>query len=398
MDENSLTLAQCKKIIIFLMDQINKKDELIAELQKQSSQLTASLFDIQARNNLQSLAQTTKKGENNKIQMTFKECSDLWLEEYARKNHRGTTLYAEEILARRVVSVLGNTNISEFTSDDLQKYINKLAENGANITNGNPLSRKTIKHHLTYLHNIFNFAEFKKFISYNPCEKLYIPKIDGNGQTMQSKTIEIYSLDEAKDLLKMLAKAPFKYQIFFTLAIYTGLRRSELLGLEWKDIDFVNNRIRIQRTSNYTKIKGIYTDVTKTKKSARTVDIPPELSKLLKLYQNAQSNELKKNAEKGITIVKSDRLFVKKDGSPMNPATPYSWLKRTCQRRNFKFYGVHTFRHLNASLQISAGVDTVSVAAVLGHSTPSTTLNIYSHCFDDAAEKACNAVSAALKD
>lgn len=311
------------------MDQIKKKDETIDELNKQISKLTTSLLDVQAGENIQSLE--SKKDE---IKMTFKDCSERWFEEYAARNHRGTTLYAEKTLARRVLNEIGDIPINEFTSDDLQKYINKLSENGANIRNGNPLSRKSIKHHLTFLRNVFSFAKTKKYILYNPCEKdkIFIPKIDGNGQTMDSKTIEIYSLEETKNLLKMLAKAPFKYQIFFTLAIYTGLRRSELLGLEWKDIDFEKHRIKIQRTSNYTKIKGIYTDVTKTKKSTRIVDIPSELSKLLRLYQNVQSNELKRNADRGIDIVRSDRLFVKKNGSPMNPGTPYAWLKRTCQR------------------------------------------------------------------
>lgn len=66
---------------------------------------------------------------------------------------------------------------------------------------------------------------------------------------------------------------PTKYRAFFFLIAYSGFRRSEMLGLEWKDIDFENNIISIKRTSNYTSERGIYTDTTKTKKSQRSLKL-----------------------------------------------------------------------------------------------------------------------------
>lgn len=95
--------------------------------------------------------------------------------------------------------------------------------------------------------------------------------------------------------------------------------------------------------------------------------------------------------------VESDRLFVKWDGRPMNPQTPYGWLKEYCEENDFPFYGVHTFRHLNASLLIGAGIDVATVSGTLGHSNQTTTLSVYNHMFQEYQAKACDAVANALK-
>ena len=77
----------------------------------------------------------------------------------------------------------------------------------------------------------------------------------------------------------------------------------------------------------------------------------------------------------------------------MHPNTPYSWLMRECERRGFPFYGVHTFRHLFVSLEIEAGIDPTTIAAMVGHSTPQTTLTTYSHFFADSKRRASNIIA-----
>ena len=87
------------------------------------------------------------------------------------------------------------------------------------------------------------------------------------------------------------------------------------------------------------------------------------------------------------------RLFTALDGSPMHPATPYSWLRKFCGETGQRFLGVHQFRHLNASLLINSGADVKTVSSSLGHSNVTTTLNIYSHTFEEAQAKAADAVA-----
>nr|WP_278277305.1 AAA family ATPase [Ruminococcus sp. YE78] len=129
----------------------------------------------------------------------------------------------------------------------------------------------------------------------------------------------------------------------------------------------VDGLFMIDHTSNYTAEKGIYADVTKTEKSTRLVDLPPAVCDLLRVYKHDQ-DAYKMNL--GDKWQEHDRLFTKWDGQPMHPNTPYTWLMRECKRRDFPFYGIHTFRHFVASAEIEAGIDPTTVAAMLGHSTP----------------------------
>ena len=184
-----------------------------------------------------------------------------------------------------------------------------------------------------------------------------------------------------------------KYQVYLLLAIYSGFRRSEMLGLEWKDIDFENSLIHVRRTSQYTKEKGIYTDTTKTRKSKRVSKFPPSIMNLLKQFKTEQDKEAK---QLGTKWEDHDRLFTKWNGAPMNPQTPFEWLQGYCERIGIPFRNIHSLRHLHASLLIFEGVDVVAVSADMGHSVVGTTLNLYSHMFQEARARNCDAISNAL--
>lgn len=166
-----------------------------------------------------------------------------------------------------------------------------------------------------------------------------------------------------------------------------------MLGIEWKYIDFETGVINIQRTSNYTKARRIYTNTTKTESSVRYVKVPSEIVDILRKYKEEQDIEREKLGSKRHD---TDRLFVKFDGQPMNPQTPYGWLKEFCEKNDFPFYGIHQFRHLHTSLLIGAGIDPTTVSGLLEHSQVITTLNLYSHMFRENQIKACDAVANAL--
>ncbi len=227
-------------------------------------------------------------------------------------------------------------------------------------------------------------------VTTNPCSRVTIPKIDANGNVYKKPEKHIYTKEETREFMQILAEAPMKYKVFFTLAIYTGCRRGELLGLEWKDINFTEQVFYVHQTSNYTAEKGVYTDGTKTVKSTRTVNMPQAICELLRQYKLEQD---KYKANLGDQWVENDRLFTKWDGEPMHPNTPYTWLMRECERNSFPFYGIHTFRHLFASIEIEAGIDPTTIAAMVGHSTPQTTLTTYSHFFADSKRRASNIIA-----
>jgi len=151
--------------------------------------------------------------------------------------------------------------------------------------------------------------------------------------------------------------------------------------------------ITIKRTSNYTAERGIYTDTTKTKRSQRVLKISPYIMEILKDYKLEQDEEAFRLGDKW---VETDRLFVKWNGEPMNNQTPYGWLKEFCEKNDMPFYGIHSFRHFAASSLISAGLDVTTVSGALGHCNSGTTLNVYSHMFQNAQAKVSEAMDKAF--
>ena len=149
---------------------------------------------------------------------------------------------------------------------------------------GKPLSRKTMIHYLSFISTIIDYAIKMDMLSDNPCRRVTIPK----GSKKERK---ILTIEETEEFFDLLRTAPLKYRAFFTLDIYSGMRRGEMLGLEWKDIDFQTGVIHIQRTSNYTKTNGFYTDTTKTESSVRFVKVPMEVIDVLLLYKDEQDEE-----------------------------------------------------------------------------------------------------------
>ncbi len=316
----------------------------------------------------------------------FETFAEEWFNEYAKINLRNTTYERLLQLRGRIYPAIGHLRMDKITPRHIQAFVNSLSQEGANERTGKPLAPKTIRHNLSFISNIFTYAAKMGVVSDNPCSKVTIPK-------NEVKEKQIYSQEEIALLLSKINGEPTKYRAFFFLVAYSGFRRSEMLGLEWKDVDFENNVISINRTSNYTAERGIYTDTTKTKRSKRVLKISPYIMDILKKLKAEQEEEAFRLGDKWI---ESDRLFVKWDGSPMNNQTPYGWLKEFCEKNEMPFYGIHSFRHFAASALISAGLDVVTVSGALGHCDSGTTLNIYSHMFQTAQARVAQAMDGAF--
>ncbi len=318
----------------------------------------------------------------------FETFAEQWFEEFAKINLRNTSYERMKQLTNRVYPAIGHLRLDKITGRHIQQFVNDLITNGKNERNGKPLSRKTVIHHLSLISDVFTYAVKMDMIQDNPCRKVTVAK-------GEAKEKEIYTIEEISHLFELLdgKDVPVKFRVFFKLAVYSGYRRGELLGLEWKDVDFDSNTIKVRRTSNYTADKGIYTDTTKTKKSQRTQKYPQHVMDMLWELRQEQDIEC---ARLGDKWQDSDRLFIKWDGRPMHNNTPYFWLKEFCEKKNVRFCDIHSLRHLHASLLINAGVDVVAVSGDLGHAQVSTTSNIYCHMFQEAQARTSQAITEAL--
>ena len=349
-------------------DGMNKK-QIEKELQKQAILFEDKCMEGQVTANIK-----------------FQDFAEQWFEEYAKLNLRNTSYERMKQLTVRVYPAIGHLRLDKITSRHIQQFINDLALNGKSLKNGRPLSRKTAVHHLSFISDVFSYAVKMEMLTDNPCKRVTVPK-------GEKKEKDIYTLEEVAQLFQLLETAPLKYRTFFTLAIYSGFRRGEMLGLEWKEVDLEHNVISVRRTSNYTASKGIYTDTTKTKKSQRSLKFPQSVMDLLREYKAEQDEE---RIKLGTKWQDYDRLFVKWDGRPMNNNTPYFWLKEFCEENNFRFCDIHSLRHFYASALINEGVDAATVSGALGHSTITTTTSIYCHVFNQAQARAGDAIASVL--
>jgi integrase len=260
----------------------------------------------------------------------------------------------------------------------IQRFIIELSEGErSDKYRKGKLAPKTIRNYIALISSIYEHAIRMQITSTNPCRVVTLPK-----STYEER--EIYSLEETQQILELLHQEDekdFRFAVYFTLAVFTGFRRGELLGLEFRDIDFERHLISIKRTSNYTKEKGVFTDTPKTRTSYRTLKLPPEIIDLLCRYKAHQAEYAKNTGDKWIN---NDRLFTKWSGEPMFPNTPSLFFGRFCKRHGLRYLNIHSFRHFNASLQINAGIDVKTLQSNMGHSVASTTLNLYCHAFQAA--------------
>lgn len=284
----------------------------------------------------------------------------------------------------RTYQAIGHIRMDKITTMDVQKFINSLAQDGINKRTGKGLAEKTQKHYISFISDVFEFAKRCNIKVNNPCHDVHAistPKTKRN----------IYEPDEAQQFLNiLLEKADIKYVVFYLIAIFTGLRKDEILGLEWSDIDFDNCIISVNRTSLYSVNKGTFTDTPKTDSGYRSLKVPESVIEIIQQYKEHWENH---RTNMGDLWNDTDRLFVAYDGKPMGPDTPRHWLVKFCKKEGLRYVNVHSFRHLNATLMIEAGTDAKTAADMLGHSKPTTTFNIYAHAFKRARAKASEAVA-----
>lgn len=250
-----------------------KPDEKMSEKQAQKElQKQAVLFEQECRKG--QIVSTVK----------FQNLAEEWFKTYAKQNLRQTTYERYLQFTKRIFPAIGHLRLDKITARNVQLFINSLSQDGANKTSGKSLAPKTVRLYQGLISNIFNYAIRLGMVADNPCGRVTLPRLD-------KKEKPIYTLEETEKFLRLLENEPLNFRLFFNLAIYSGFRRGELLGIEWKDIDWENGVIKISRTSNYTPLKGTFTDTTKTARSKRSMKFPPLIMELLKARKAEQDAE-----------------------------------------------------------------------------------------------------------
>lgn len=318
----------------------------------------------------------------------FEVFAEQWFRERVDGKLKENTREKYHRLAARTYKAIGHLRLDKITKRHIQLFINNLEEDGINQVTKKKLSSKSVSDYLSFVSSIFGYAIELNMLKENPCRgvKVSVEEYKDDLPAVQ----KYYSIEEAQNFLDCLNPEVPLRKAFFIIDIFCGFRKGEILGLEWPDIDFDAGIISIKREAEYTKDKGHYTDKPKTKKAIRSLKMPNVVKQIL-LERKQEQKQDQINA--GDLWHETDRVFTDHFGNQLGSSSMYNWVTRFCEKHGLRRVSLHSFRHLNASLLISSGVDVESVADMLGHAQASTTMNIYGYAFQEAKAKATKTVS-----
>ena len=248
---------------------------------------------------------------------------------------------------------------------------------------GNETIARILHHHHGLISSILATAVQWQVIFSNPCDRVKPPKV---GKPDPKYLDEV----QAREMIELLQDEDTQFRVMVELIMFTGLRRGELLGLEWSDIDFENGIITVNKSTLYLSEKGVFEDETKTTGSNRSIKVTQGVIDLLKEQRTHQSLQRLKMGDKWQN---SNKIFTAVNGSPLNPTYLTAKFRKFRQKHNIEGICIHGLRHTNATLQIAAGTPLTTVAHRLGHANASTTTKIYAHAIKSADEMAAQALA-----
>ena len=321
--------------------------------------------------------------------ITLAKYTELWFQTIAPGKLAKSTLARERQDIDRFLPVLGNLKLTELRPEHFRQLYANLRK-VKNQKTGKPLSECTVEGVHACLCGILSDAMEGGFLDHNPAWRTY---------RYAGKKKEKAIADEAttQRLITALEEESLKYETYFKLIIATGMRRGECCGLQWGDINWQERSIHIQR--NVVKVTGedIIVKETKTVAGDRYVYFSLEMESLLKEFQRECAWEAETYDKR--KLEDTDYIF-RRHGYrlPMTPTT-FTWRFKLILKKHGlpAALNVHSLRHTNASLLIAGGADVATVAGLLGHSQPSTTLDIYTHAFDKNKKAASRVLQEGLE-
>ena len=247
------------------------------------------------------------------------------------------------------------------------------------------LSNNSILHYHRLISAVLEKAKKERLVPFNVAkEHTTTPKL-------KKKEISLLNEDQAKRFLSLLLEEEdTRFKAAFMLLLFSGVRKGELCGLSWSDIDEKSGKIHIGKASQYLVKQGIQETSTKTSSSIRTIKMPDIVFDVLKEYR-VWWNKQRLMYGKGWQGQK-DRLFIQESGLPIMPATINYWLTKFLKAHDLPHVTPHSLRHTFVSLQLAAGVDIRTLQSRTGHAQASTLLNIYAHAIESAQEAASEAL------
>lgn len=281
--------------------------------------------------------------------MTLEEYFNYWYEQCCITKLSPTTYESyKRNIDKYIIRYLGNIKLANLLPLQLQSFYNTLSET---------LSNTTIIYIHRIIHRALNQAMKWDLIVRNVADNVELPK------KIKYQATILNSTQVAK--LINVTKSTYIY-IPVMIAISTGMRRGEILGLTWNNLDLKNSTLNVVQAVYPTK-NGLTVLPPKTKTSIRKITIPPTLVKILTEYKKKSS---------------SNYVCSLEDGTLISPSSLNHKFKQILKDNNLPSIRFHDLRHSHASLLLSQGVQAKVISERLGHSNINITMDLYSHIYE----------------
>ena len=307
--------------------------------------------------------------------MTLGEWLDKWLDEYMIFTIRESTLDSYRAMVKNQVKpFIGGKQIASLTTADMQKFYNKIKKEGR--VREHPIHGKTLADSMVrgvhmMLHEALDTAVKERLIAKNPTNGTTVSKCNYPEK-------QILGDDQLETFLKAI-KGHEYWCDFFYVEVMTGLRRGEICGLKWQDINFEENKLQVKRSVSVKKGGGVSIGETKTETGVRSILMPPSVADVL---QNRKQTAI------------TEWVFPNfmHPEQPISPATAYRKLKIILKHAGLPLIRFNDLRHTFATHATHGGVDPKTLAGILGHTNASFTLDTYTHVTSDMQKAASNIV------
>ena len=285
--------------------------------------------------------------------MTVSRMLYWYIQSFVDNGGKETTERGYRTAAKAVNKYLGNMKAKDITLSHIESCIAKM-----------DASPKTIKNRISLLSSAYKSAIRRGLLNHNPCEYVLMPK-------QVKPDINILSEDDIPKFLKALDSRPLDFKVFCELALFCGLRRSELFGLYKTD---VTDTVTVNKVRHRIKGKDVI-QTPKTKSSVRTLAVPKFVQHDVALLIDQQKNR----------PAQSQFLILNGFGEPVHHSWANKHLNAVIANNSLPHITVHGLRHTYASMLINAGIPIAEVSTQLGHASIDITLRTYAHLFRDAS-------------
>ena len=298
---------------------------------------------------------------------TFGSFLQRYLDDYISTQIRATTLEAYQQRGKHLIDGLGHIPVSELLEEHIHKYYREKSKT---------LSPGTLIKHHNLLRSALSQGVIWRTLTRNVAEAVKPPKVS-------RKEMRALTGPEVHRMLEACEDTAW-HSIFHTLT-WTGLRRSELLGLRWKDVDLILASLRVVQSVQRLNTGEFIVQEPKTASGRRTIALSPASCLVLREHREKQEADA---TLLGRQLAEDDLVFSHPDGSPRDPSTLTLAFRRLTRRVGLDGVRLHDLRHTMASLYLEQGVNPKTVAERLGHASVTITLDLYSHCLPGVQEAA----------